>query len=263
MVNLFPLQQILNPLSLLLIYLVAPILCALLYGTGPSLFASITSMLAFDYFFTAPKYSFSMKDPHEIIGVVVFFITSIVIGQLVKTTRKQNLALQYRLERVSLAEELSKELLTLPPAEQLVEELTRCSGDALNVLTLLRTTILNDISQLMIKYAARIVDAPSFVVFMVKGGGLQVWGRSKPDVEISQNEMAVAEWTYSQGKIAGCGTETLSSIRYFFMPIRSQDETIGVMGIQYDYGKLLPEQHRQLGTINNLTSLAAARWVKI
>ena len=263
LVNLFPLQQILNPLSLLFVYLLAPIVCALLYGTGPSLFASIASLLAFDYLFTDPKYSLSMKDPHEMIGAIVFFVTSIVIGQLVKTTRKQNLALQYRLERVSLAEELSKELLTLPPAEQLVEELARCSGDALNVLTLLRTTILNDISQLMIKYVARTLDAPSFVLFKVKEGGLQVWARSTPEVEISQNELAVAEWTYSRGEIAGCGTGTLSSIQYFFMPIKSQDETIGVMGIQYDFKSLLPEQRHLLGTISNLTSLVAARWVKI
>jgi two-component system sensor histidine kinase KdpD len=82
-------------------------------------------------------------------------------------------------------------------------------------------------------------------------------------VEIGPNEMAVAEWAYSHGEIAGAGTGTLSGARFFFIPIKSQDETIGVMGIQYDFKNLLPEQRRLLGTISNLTSLAAVRWVKI
>lgn len=263
LVNLFPLQKILNPLSLLFVYLIAPIACALLYGTGPSLFASIASLLAFDYFFVEPRYTFTMNNPHEVIGVGVFLIISTVVGQLVKTTRRQNLALQFRLERVSLIEDLSRELLALPPAEQLVEELARCSSDTVNVLTLLRTTILNDISQLMIKYIARIIDAPSFVLFQVKDGGLQIWARSRSEVEISRNEMAVAEWTYKHGEMAGAGTGTLSSIQYFFLPIRSQEDTIGVVGIQHDFRSLLPEQRQLLGSVSNLTSLAAARWVKI
>ncbi len=257
------LQRVINPTSLLFIYLIATIACALLYGTGPSILASVVSLLAFDYFFAEPRFKFTMYNIQDVINATAFFVSSIVIGQLVKTTRRQNLALQFRLDRVSLVEEMSRELLGLPPAEQLVEELARCSPDTINILTMLRTTILSDISLLMIKYVARILEAPSFVLFRAKEGGLQVWARSKSDLEISRNETAVAEWSYSHGEVAGSGTGTLSSIRYFFMPIRSQDETIGVMGFQYDFRELLPEQRRLLGTVLNLASLAAVRWVKI
>ena len=81
--------------------------------------------------------------------------------------------------------------------------------------------------------------------------------------KLSSNDMAVAKWTSIHGKISGAGTETLPSISYFFFPIKSQEETIGMIGIKYDYKNLLPEQRRILGTISNLTSLTAARWVKI
>jgi two-component system sensor histidine kinase KdpD len=82
-------------------------------------------------------------------------------------------------------------------------------------------------------------------------------------LDINQNDLAVANWAFSHGEIAGAGTETLPSISYCFLPIKSQEEILGVVGIMYEFKNLLPEQRRILGTISNLTSLVAARWVKI
>ena len=47
------------------------------------------------------------------------------------------------------------------------------------------------------------------------------------------------------------------------MPMKSLEETIGVIGIQYDFKNLLLDQRRLLGAVSNLSALAAARWVKI
>ena len=257
------LQRFIEPSSFVYLYLIATITSALLFGTWPSVFASILSLLAFDYFFTLPRYSFSMNDPREIINAFVFLFTAIIVGQLVKVVRRQNTALQLRLERVTLIEEMSKEFLLLPPLEQLVEGLASFSGETMNTVALFRTTILNDISTLTIKYVQRVIDVPCFVSFREKGGELQIWAKSNPAVEISPNDMAVAKWTSIHGKISGAGTETLPSISYFFFPIKSQEETIGMIGIKYDYKNLLPEQRRILGTISNMTSMTASRWVKI
>jgi two-component system sensor histidine kinase KdpD len=258
------LQRIVDPSSLVYIYLIGTSVSALLFGMWPSIFTSIVSLLIYDFLFTIPKYSFTMKDPKEIINVLVFLFTAIIIGQLVKIVKKQNISLQLRLERVALIEEMSKEFLTLPPLEQLVEGLAAFSQETINTLSFLRTTIINDISNISIKYVQKVINVPCFVLFKEKKGDLQLWSRSSPDLEISQNDLAVAKWTFAHGKIAGAGTETLPSIPYCFLPIKSQDEEIlGVVGIQYEFKNLLPEQRRILGTISNLTSLVAARWVKI
>ncbi|KAF0154775.1 MAG: two-component system OmpR family sensor histidine kinase KdpD [Syntrophaceae bacterium] len=260
----FVLQRIVDPSSLVYIYLIATSVSALLFGMWPSIFTSITSLLTFDFFFTLPKYSLTMKDPKEIINVLVFLFTAMMIGQLVKIVKKQNISLQLRLERVALIEEMSKEFLTLPPLEQLVEGLAAFSQETINTLAFLRTTIINDISNLTLKYVQKVINVPCFVLFKEKKGGLQLWAKSSPNLEINQNDLAVAKWTFAHGEIAGAGTETLPSIPYCFLPIKSQDEEIlGVVGIQYEFKNLLPEQRRILGTISNLTSLVAARWVKI
>jgi two-component system sensor histidine kinase KdpD len=256
------LQRVIEPSSLVYIYLIATIASALLFGIWPSIFASILSLLVFDFFFIQPRFSFSINDPREIINILVFLFTAIIVGQLVKVVRRQNLALQLRLERVTIIEEMSKEFLTLPPLEQLVEGLASFSHETMSTLAFLRTTILNDISNLTIKYVQRVIHVPCFILFKEKGGELQIWAKSNTDVEINSNDMAVANWTLTHGKIAGAGTDTLPSISYFFFPIKSQEETIGIIGIQYNYKDLLPEQRLILGTISNLTSLTATRWVK-
>ena len=260
--NLF-LEGFIHPMSLVFVYLIATIASALLFGTWPSLFSSVFSLLTFDFFFTEPRYSFSMHYPHDIINVIVFFLTSIIIGQLVKITKRQNLLLQVRVRRITLIEEMSKEFLTLPPVEQFVGGLVKDSGEWENVLGLFRTTVLDHISHIAIKYLSKIIEAPSFVFFSGKDGRLRAWARSKPDIDLTPNEMAVAEWTYSHGEPAGAGTQTLTNIRVFFTPMKSIEETIGVIGIEYDFKNLLLDQRRLLGVISNLSALAAARWVKI
>jgi len=214
------LQRCIEPSSFVYLYLIATITSALLFGIWPSIFASALSLLVFDYFFTLPRYNLSMNDPREIVNALIFFFTAIIVGQLVKVVRRQNVALQLRLGRVTLIEEMSKEFLLLPPLEQLVEGLASFSSESINTVALLRTTILNDISTLTIKYVQRVINIPCFVSFKEKGGELQIWAKTSPAMEINSNDMAVAKWTAIHGKIAGAGTETLPSISYLFFPIK-------------------------------------------
>ena len=75
--------------------------------------------------------------------------------------------------------------------------------------------------------------------------------------------MGVAEWTYSHGEPAGAGTQTLTNIKVFFTPMKTAEETIGVIGIEYDFKNLLLDQRRLLGAVSNLSALAAAKWVSL
>jgi len=256
------LYKVLQPASLVYIYMIATIACAILFGTVPALFASLAGLLAFDFLFTEPRFSFSMSATHDIINVAVFFLVAVVVSQLVKIVRRQNTALQYRIERISLVEEMSREFMSMTPIDELLSGFFHCSPESKQVSVFLRTTVLGEIGQVTLKYVKRVLDAPAFVLFKEKTS-LHVWAKSSPDIEITPNELAVAAWTLAHGEAAGSGTGTLSSIRHFFLPMRLQDEIIGVLGIEYDYRHLFPEQRRFLGAILNLTSLAAARWINL
>jgi two-component system sensor histidine kinase KdpD len=256
-------QNYLEPVSLYALYLVATIIIALLFGTGPSVWASVFSLLVYDFFFTVPKFTLTIKHPADAISALVFFLASIGIGQLLKATRRQYLSLQARTEHLSLLEKMSRELLALPPVEQLIGGLGQQQAEWSDTLGVLRTTILDDIGQTMIRYLAKATPDNSFVFFKGPGKELRLWARSNTEVRLTPEEQAVAEWVFLNGEPAGAGTETLANIALFFIPMESQDKTIGVIGINSNFEKLFPEQRQLLSAISNLASLSAARWVEV
>ncbi|MGD0231623.1 MAG: DUF4118 domain-containing protein [Syntrophorhabdales bacterium] len=261
-VNLF-LSRFFPPVSLVFIYLIVTIGAALRFDTGPSVLASILSLLCFDFFFVQPRYSFVMYHAHDIINAIVFLLTSLVIGQLVKITRRQNYTLNLRLERVALIEQMSKEFLMLPPVEQLIGGFAPHAEEWKNVLPLLRTTVLDDVSHIIVKYVVRVVDAPSFVLFPGQDGKPQVWAKSANAPGLDPHEMTVAQWSLINGTMAGAGTETLANAKVCFLPMKSGEEVVGVIGIGYEFKNLLIDQRRLLGAIASLSALGAIRWVNV
>ncbi|MCX6841842.1 MAG: DUF4118 domain-containing protein [candidate division WOR-3 bacterium] len=255
------LQRYVNPVALYSVYLVAVILVALRYGTGPSVLASVLSLLAYDFFFIEPTLTFVMVNPGDILGALVFFVASIVVGQLIKVTQRQFTALQVRAERISQLEEMSRELLALPPLEQLISGFGAQTTDIWDSVSVLRTTVLDDVGQTTVRHLAKTVSDPVVVLFKTKEPGLKVWARSEPDLALTPEETAVAEWTLLHGEPAGAGTETLASVGFFFIPMKTREQTIGVIGVKGDYQSLLPEQRHLIGAIANLASLSVARWV--
>ena len=261
LVNLL-LENFVEPASLVFIYLIVTIFAALRFGTVPSLFASIMSIVTCDFFFFEPRYGFSMYHARDVINAVVFLLTSLVVGQLVKVTKRQNFALNLRLERIKLVELMSKEFLALPPVEQLIGGFTQFTDEWKNVLSLLRTTVLDDVSHIIVKYVAKVLDVPAFVLFPGQDGKLRVWARSATDVDLEPHEMTVAQWSLINGKMAGAGTETLANAKVFFLPMKSEEDVVGLIGLQYEYKNLLLDQRRLLGAIASLAALGALRWVK-
>ncbi len=257
----FGLVRIAEPTALIFIYLIAVIFAALRFGTGPSVFASVVSLLVFDFLFTHPRYSFTMYHTHDIISAVVFFMTSLVVGQLVKVTKQQTFTLNLRLERVRLIEQMSKEFLMLPPVEQLIGGFTPYGDEWKSVLSLLRTTVLDDVSHIIVRYVARVLDVPAFVLFADPDGRLRVWARAGDGADLDAHEMTVAQWSMINGKTAGAGTETLANAKAFFLPMKSEDAVVGLIAMRYDYKNLLLDQRRMLGAIASLSALGALRWV--
>ncbi|MGA2110348.1 MAG: GAF domain-containing protein, partial [Syntrophorhabdales bacterium] len=95
-----------------------------------------------------------------------------------------------------------------------------------------------------------------------QNGRLHVWWKSQEAGELDAHEMAIAQWAFDHGEIAGAGTQTLSNAEVCFIPMKSGDEVIGLLGIRYAYRNLLADQRRILGSIASLAALGSMRWVK-
>lgn len=85
----------LNDANLIMAYLLATVFAATRYGRGPAVVASLLSVLAFDYFFVPPNFSFEITDIQYLFTLVVMLIVALVIGSLTANLRQQaKLAIQ-------------------------------------------------------------------------------------------------------------------------------------------------------------------------
>ena len=70
-----------------MLYLVAVIVTAVALGPGPSIAASVSAFLAFDFFFVDPRYTFTVSAPSEWVALLLFLFTAVITGQLAARQR--------------------------------------------------------------------------------------------------------------------------------------------------------------------------------
>jgi two-component system sensor histidine kinase KdpD len=68
--------------SVPILYLLIVIVAAVLSGRTAAVWASVSSFLAFNWFFVTPRYTFTVQEPSEWITLSMFLLTAIVTGQL-------------------------------------------------------------------------------------------------------------------------------------------------------------------------------------
>jgi two-component system sensor histidine kinase KdpD len=74
--------------ELAMLYLVA-VMLASLQGRGPSLVAASLAVVAFNFCFIPPRFTFAVADTHHIITFTVMFVAGLVISTLVHRLRRQ------------------------------------------------------------------------------------------------------------------------------------------------------------------------------
>ena len=68
--------------DLSMLYLIAVLATAILFGRGPAILSSVGSFLAFDWFFVTPRYTFTVADPREWITLFLLLLTGIITSEL-------------------------------------------------------------------------------------------------------------------------------------------------------------------------------------
>lgn len=72
-----------------LLYFLVVLTVALRLGSGPAIWASILSFLAFNYFFVPPVSILTVSDPGEVLALLIFLLTGGSIGQLTTLLRSR------------------------------------------------------------------------------------------------------------------------------------------------------------------------------
>ena len=56
--------------------------------------------------------------------------------------------------------------------------------------------------------------------------------RPSPGLDISDNDLAVADWAFEHGQVAGRGTETLPEAAMRYQPLKTTRGVVGVLGVK-------------------------------
>jgi len=217
-----------------MIYMLGILLVASRFGRWPSLASSVLSVLALDFFFVPPKFSFAVGDVKHMATFAVMLLAGLVIGNLTERIRSQARLARNRENRIRALFRLSGEL-------------TRSSGSAAMAESAVRNVATHFQSQVSI--------------FLPGPGGRLVPTQTKNPHIVGQDELGVAQWVYDHHEPAGMGTDTLPGAKALCLPLKGAHELIGVMAIQPTDGSahLEPDQRHLLEAFANQTAVALER----
>ncbi len=205
---LFPLRNVVDPVNLILIYLIGIVAVALRFGRGPSILATILSTLGFNFFFMEPYYSLKITEERHVVTFFVTLVTGLVIGTQTARLRLQALNARRREKNIATLYAMSRELSANRGKVQL--------------------------AQIASQHIAEMVDGDVYIWIPNEKGILQtvVAQMEAEDEGLDPvREESVATWSYTHKQNAGLGTDTLPSAKALYVPLVGSNGVVGVMGV--------------------------------
>ncbi len=220
--------------NLSLVYLAAILFTAVAYGLLPSLFAVLLSVLAYNFFFLPPLYTFTISDPANVMALLFFGIVAVLTSNLTARTREQVLTAQRRAKDTAELYAFSRKLAATGNLDDLLWAF------CYQVAALLKLRI---------------------VVLLPEKGQIAVRAGYPPEDELDEADLAAAKWTWSHNQAAGRASDTLPGARRLFLPMRTGRGIIGVLGLDRDRpGPILtPDERRLLDALSDLIAVAIER----
>lgn len=115
------LRDWLNPVNLVMLYLLTVVLVSVRFGQRAGIVGSFLAVLAFDVFLVPPYYSFTVADTEYVITFAIMLVVSLIISHLTASLRQQVLIAYARERRAQSLFKLSKELSGALTREQISE----------------------------------------------------------------------------------------------------------------------------------------------
>lgn len=96
--------------SFSLVFLTGVLIVAARTALGPALATAMLGFLAYNYFFTEPRFTFEITRPDELVAVVLFLVTGLIGGDVANRLRRQVAALRATNEQSRRLLELNRRL---------------------------------------------------------------------------------------------------------------------------------------------------------
>lgn len=186
--------------DLSMVFIVAVVLVAARTRMAAAVLAAILCFLAYNFFFIDPKLTIFIGARQGLTTVILFLVAALVAGRLASQLRMQVLALRAANAHATILQGLGRQLSSAADLGQVLK-------------------------------AGRITLERSLGVDAWLGVGAVSDASSGATLE--PIDRAAADWVLAHGQPAGRHTDTLAGSAWWFLPLRSGEETIGAMGLKF------------------------------
>ncbi|MGN6159139.1 MAG: DUF4118 domain-containing protein [Devosia sp.] len=227
--------NLVSPTSLVIIYMVAVLLVGARYGLWPAVVTSMLCFLAHNWFYTSPRYSFTIQRPEDVVGLVLFLMGALVTGTLAGRLRAQVTAMRNNQKRTEMLYDFAKRIAA--------------------------KSDLDDVLYAGAYHIAATLDCRSLILMPDRLGSLeQVQGYPSIEEELDQRAAAAARWAFDKNEPAGAGTPTLPTSEWMFVPLAA-NTPLGVVGLQFKDKRrgADPEVRRLLKAVEDQVAVAIER----
>jgi two-component system, OmpR family, sensor histidine kinase KdpD len=123
------LGKILHPsfdlINIALLYLLPVLISAVRWGRGPSVLASFSGVLAFDYFFVPPVFSFTVSDLRYVVSFAVFLVVALVTGTMATRLRNEVERARERERRTASLYALRRDIAAEPDLQRVLRTVVK------------------------------------------------------------------------------------------------------------------------------------------
>jgi two-component system, OmpR family, sensor histidine kinase KdpD len=210
--------------NLIMVYLLAVMVTAVHCGRGPAIVNALLSVLAFDFCFVPPRWSFTVEETKYVVTFVVMFLVAVVIGHLTSLIRRQAEAARLQERQTAAMHALSRQLAGARGVEKIL--------------------------QVAVQHISAIFQCQVVALLPDEHQRLQVVAGDMDSVfhQHILKEMSVAQRTYQERQIAGWGTQDSQDTENLYVPLQAADVILGVLALRPMDPEspqwLLPEQLR-------------------
>jgi two-component system sensor histidine kinase KdpD len=226
-------KSFISPANLAMLYLLAVVIIAFRRGLKPAIFTAVIGVLAFDFVFIPPHFTFRVSDTEYLITFAGMIIVGTLISLLVARAREHAIAAEIREKETGTLYALSQDLAVAVDVSSIIAAVA--------------------------KHISGIFQWES--VFLLPEGNELVMREASPGLRLDADDVAVATWAYQHGTLAGYDTDTLHGSRLRYIPLQSIQGVLGIMGVKPTEpdGVITHEQDRILMAFANQTALALER----
>lgn len=228
------LHDLLSVSNVALVYLTAILITAVLHGLGPSLLACLLAVLAYNFFFLPPLYTFTIADPENVVALFFFGVVAVIASNLAARVRGQAVSARLRARHTDDLYQFSRKLAAAVTLDDLLW------ATAHQIALMLKVRV---------------------VLLLPEDGSIAVRAGFPPEDMLDDADLAAARWCWEKDRVAGRGSDTLPGAKWLFQPLRTGRGPLGVVGIIRDEpGPLLTlDQQRLMDALADQAALAIER----